>query len=427
MSQTAEITESRVGREERNTSVEMKAADLVGAPQPVTRPAEVPPVVAARWPSLKFVTPLLVVSLAAALIVTLTANWNLWEGGRAEQATDDASVRGDLTPLSTKVAGIVRDVKVADYQQVHKGDLLFELQDDDYQAQVAQATAAVEAAKAAIGNNVRQRSLQDARIDRAKEGIDQANAQIAAAQAGISAAQADVARTALERQRQEALLATQSSTKQHVETAVADQQRFAAQEASRSADLQEAKTGLRSNEIAVEAERRSKAVLESQEQQLFADLQAKEAALAVTKINLGYTKIFAPVTGTVSVRAARQGEVLNVGQPICTIVDFTDTWVRAALPETQADHIGIGDALKIRLPGGTITSGKVFYKSAEADFATQRDVNRRKRDIKTIVLKVRLDNPKGAYVPGMTAEVLVSPDQLAGKSNGPNVAAGQQP
>ena len=88
--------------------------------------------------------------------------------------------------------------------------------------------------------------------------------------------------------------------------------------------------------------------------------------------------------------------------------------MRAAIPETDADHIGLGDTLRVRLPGGTITSGKVFFKSAEADFATQRDVGRRKRDIRTIVLKVRLDNPKGAYVPGMTAEVLVSPEQLKG-------------
>jgi len=143
-----------------------------------------------------------------------------------------------------------------------------------------------------------------------------------------------------------------------------------------------------------------------------ADLANAEEQKKQAEVRLGYTKIYAPVTGTVSVRAAREGEVLNVGQPIVTIVDLTDTWVRAAIPETQADHIGLGDTLRVRLPGGTITSGKVFFKSAEADFATQRDVNRRKRDIKTIVLKVRLDNPKGAYVPGMTAEVLVSPDQL---------------
>ena len=145
-----------------------------------------------------------------------------------------------------------------------------------------------------------------------------------------------------------------------------------------------------------------------------AQLANAEAQLKEAEVRLGYTKVYAPVTGTVSVRAAREGEVLTAGQPIVTIVDFGDTWVRAAIPETESDHIGLGDTLRIRLPGGTVTWGRVFFKSPEADFATQRDVSRRKRDIKTIVLKVRLDNPKGAYVPGMTADVLVSPNQRKG-------------
>src|SRR5208282_2125905 len=145
-------------------------------PAPVTPPASppaatspvqsehAPPQPKAHWPWLKYVTPVVVVLLAAAVLITLTRDWNAWEGGKIEQVTDDAMVRGDLTPLSTKVAGIVRDVKVSDYQKVRAGDLLVELQDDDYQAQLAQATAAVEAAKAAIENNRRQRELQDARI-----------------------------------------------------------------------------------------------------------------------------------------------------------------------------------------------------------------------------------------------------------------------
>src|ERR1700752_110833 len=89
-----------------------------------------------RWQ--KYVTPVLAVLLALAVLVTVTRSWNSWEGGKAEQVTDDAYVRGDLTPLSTKVTGIVRAVHVADYQQVKKGDLLLELQDGDYQAEVAQ-------------------------------------------------------------------------------------------------------------------------------------------------------------------------------------------------------------------------------------------------------------------------------------------------
>jgi HlyD family secretion protein len=155
------------------------------------------------------------------------------------------------------------------------------------------------------------------------------------------------------------------------------------------------------------------------------DLKSAVAQKNQAAVRLGYTNVYAPVSGTISVRAARQGEVVNIGAPIVTIVDLTDTWARAAIPETYADHIGYGDVLRVRMPGGTITSGKVFFKGVEGDFATQRDVSRRKRDIRTIVLKVRLDNPKGAFVPGMTAEVLVSPEQLKGGTP-QSAAAGQQ-
>ena len=155
-----------------------------------------------------------------------------------------------------------------------------------------------------------------------------------------------------------------------------------------------------------------------------ADLKNAIAQKNSAEVRLGYTKIYAPVTGTVSVRAARQGEVVNIGAPIVTVMDLSDTWVRAEIPETYSDHIGYGDSLKVQFPGGTTTTGKVFFKGVEADFATQRDVSRRKRDIKTIVLKVRLENPKGAYVPGMTAEVLVTPEQL--KGNGTQSTAAEQ-
>jgi membrane fusion protein (multidrug efflux system) len=301
-----------------------------------------------RWPWLKILTPTLVLLLAAAVIITMTHDWNTWEGGRLEQVTDDASVRGDLTPLSTKVAGIVRDVKVSDYQKVHGGDLLVELQDDDYQAQLAQATAAVEAAKAAIENNRKQRELQDARIDKALAGIDQAKSQIAAAEAGINAVHADVVRSSAERTRQEALLATHAATQQKVEAAVADEQRFAAQAASREADLAQAKTALRSNEIGVEAERRSKEVLESQDQQLVADLHAKEAALTVAQVNLNYTKIHAPADGTVGERQVRTGQLVSPGTQVLTFVAETK-WVQANYRETQLTHMKVGDPAEIRI------------------------------------------------------------------------------
>src|ERR1700728_3310926 len=227
--------------------------------QPAPRPGS-------RWQS--FITPVLIVLLALAVLIAITRDWNAWEGGKVEQVTDDAYVRGDLTPLSTKVAGIVHAVDVADYQQVHRGDLLVELRDDDYQAQVDQAKAAVEAARAGIEENLRERQLQDTRIAKALTGVDQAKAQIASAEAGKDAVQAELTRARSERKRQEGLYQTHSTTEQTLEAAVAAEGNFSAQLASRDADLNQAQTTLRSSELAAEAERRSKVVLESQGMQL---------------------------------------------------------------------------------------------------------------------------------------------------------------
>jgi membrane fusion protein, multidrug efflux system len=330
------------------------ATSSASAPAPA--PSAVPPAprVVEQVPShskpawQQYGTPLIVLLLALAIIVTITRNWNGWEGGRIEQVTNDAYVRGDLTPLSTKVAGLVREVKVNDYQQVRKGDLLVQLDDDDYKAQLAQAAAGVEAAKAALENNRRQRQLQDSKIERALAGIDQANAQIAAAQAGKDAVQADVTRTRAERNRQEALVRTNSTTQQKVEAAVADEQRFTGQYASREADLSQAHTLLRSNELAAEAERRGKAVLESQESQSVADLHAKEAALEVARVNLGYTRILAPADGTVGERQVRPGQLVSPGTQVMSFVENI-RWVAANFRETQLTNIKIGDVAEIRV------------------------------------------------------------------------------
>jgi membrane fusion protein (multidrug efflux system) len=298
--------------------------------------------------SLRFGTPIAVLLLAGAIVVTMTRNWSAWEGGRVEQVTNDAFVRGDVTPLSTKVAGLVRDVAVSDYQSVHKGDELVRLVDDDYRAQVAQASAAVEAARAALENNRRQRELQDTRIARADAGIEQANAQIAAAIAGKAAVEADVTRTRAERSRQEGLFAAGSTTQQKVEAAVADEQRFMAQASSRDADLTQARTLLRSNELGVETERRTKSVLESQEMQLRADVLARQAALDAAQINLRYTQIVAPADGTVGERQVKPGQLVSPGTQVIPFI-ATERWVQANFRETQLTNISVGDAADIRI------------------------------------------------------------------------------
>jgi membrane fusion protein (multidrug efflux system) len=380
---------------------------------PNVQPPATPPAPPSRWKN--YLTPVLVVLLALAVLIAVTRNWNSWEGGHVEQVTDDAYVRGDLTPLSTKVAGIVQSVGVSDYQQVHKGDLIVELEDNDYQAQVSQANAAVEAARAAIENNLRQRQLEDARIDKALAGIDEAKAQIAAAQAGKDAVEAQLIRARSERKRQEDLRQANAATQQKLEAAVADEQQLAAQFVSRDADLSAARTGLRSSELAVEAERRQKIVLESQEQQLTADLRAKEASLVVTQVNVGYTKIYAPGDGSVGERQVRPGQLVSPGTQVIAFVD-SKRWVQANYKETQLTNVRVGDAAEIRVDQfpGQVFHGKVIEiaPASGSQFALLPPDNATgnfTKVVQRIPVKIALDDTNQASIlrPGLSVTATV--------------------
>jgi len=353
-------------------------------------PVAAKPSLAQRLKSL--LVPALILVMAAGILFLIAGNWNTWASDRASQETDDAYVRADLTPLSTKVAGLVATVAVSDYQPVKAGDLLVQLRDDDFRAQVRQAEAAVAYGEDALVNNQRQKELQDARILQAEDGIRAAQADIAAAEAGIDAAksaianaksgivgsQADVERTTLERRRQEALIATQSATRQKLEQVVADAERFRAQLASRDSDLSSATAQLASREAdlaraharfestkaELEAQKRQRAVMDSQELLLRADLNAKRASLALAQVNLGYTRIVAPESGIVSERKVRPGQLVNPGTQVISLVQ-RDVWVDANYKETQVRHIRAGDAAEIHVDAfpGTIFRGKVDHVS----------------------------------------------------------------
>jgi membrane fusion protein, multidrug efflux system len=331
---------------------------------------------------------IVILCLAIGLVFFLSSNWTTWAGEREQQKTDDAYVRADVTPLSTKAAGIVASVEVGDYQAVKAGDLLVRLRDEDFRAQVDQAVAAVQAAESGLVNNQRQKELQDARVQQAQTGISTAEAEIAAAQAGIQAANsaianatsalaatnADVQRTSLERKRQEALVAAESATRQRLEQAVADEERFRAQRdsreaeidsakaqlASRQADLNRANAHLESNRAEVEAQHRQRSVLDSQEMTLRADVKAKQAALEAARTNLGYTRIAAPEDGIVGERKVRAGQLVSPGTQVVSLVQ-RQVWVQANYRETQLRNIREGDRAEIRIDAfpGLIWQGRV--------------------------------------------------------------------
>src|ERR1700733_7673088 len=198
------------------------------------------------------IIPVVTLGVAAVLLFSIRGCWTSWEGGSAEQRTDNAYLRADLTPLSTRISGTVKKLDVGDYEPVKPGQLLVQLDDDDYRADLEEAKAALAGAQAELEDNQAAKRIQDAEIENAETGIAQAAAAVNAAKAGLSAVQPDVVRTEIERKRQEALLAAKATTHEQLEQAVADADRFSGNLASQQAGLERAEAGLASSRAMLE-------------------------------------------------------------------------------------------------------------------------------------------------------------------------------
>lgn len=317
------------------------------------------------------------------------------------------TVDSNQVVVSARIGGRIEKLPVDEGTQVRAGDLIAQLDTAELEAQLR----AFEAGTASMRSQVSaSQSREELASGETSSAVRAAQAQLDAARAQLAEARADLERVRLDNERIVALanagVASEQDRDRSVQALKAAQARVASLEDQvRAAQAEVNAAQARTHE----AHAAASTVYATRAQAEQAAAQALE-----TRTRLGYTRVTAPLDGTVSVRVAREGEVVAAGQPIVTIVDLNDTWVRAGLPETQATRIAIGDTLKVRLPSGETIEGRVIFKSAESDFATQRDVSRSKRDIRTVVLKVRVDNSRKTLVPGMTAEVLVPTDKLPG-------------
>jgi membrane fusion protein (multidrug efflux system) len=330
--------------------------------------------------------------IAGAIVVLFTTQWTRWVGGGTREDTDDAYVRGDVTPLSAQVDGRVTHVAVDDFQYVKAGDLLLQIDDTDYRARVAQAEADLAGAQAAIDNIKARKAAQ--------------KAQVADAESAMSATAADAERTRLEANRQRTLYATTYGTPQKVEQADADAKRFAATLAGRQAEL--------------DAQRRQLAVLDTQESELRAAAKAKTAALDLAKINLGYTRIAAPVSGVVSERGVRDGQYAHAGTQIISVVPLDNVWVVANYKETQLTHVVVGQGAEVRVDTfpGVVVSAKVeaIAPASGSQFSLLPPDNATGNFTKVVQripvkLSLKPDNPlAGKLRPGMSIEATILTD-----------------
>jgi membrane fusion protein (multidrug efflux system) len=367
------------------------SAPATGGPPPASAPnagAPAPRTGRAR----EMIGRIVVLVVAIGVAVLFATQWDRWIGDSTRQVTDDAYIRGDVTPLSAQVDGYVRHVAVDDFQHVKAGDSLLEIDDADYRAKVAQAEADLLGAQAAIDNIKARKETQ--------------HAAVAEAESTVNATQADVTRTQEEADRQRALLATTFGTQQKVEQAVADQRRLAATLARNQAEL--------------DSEKRQFAVLDTQESQLRAEAKAKQAALDLAKINLGYTRIIAPVAGEVSERGVREGQYVHAGTQVISVVPLDNVWAIGNYKETQLTHVAIGQRAEIRVdtfPGVVIkatvdsiapASGSQF-SLLPPDNATGNFT----KVVQRIPVKLRIgpDNPlAGHLLPGMSVETTILTD-----------------
>jgi HlyD family secretion protein len=309
-------------------------------------------------------------------------------------------VDGNEIIVSPQITGRIINLAVDEGSQVKKGELIAELDPKELQANLAAAQANVTSLESQVNAANHNYTWTDdqtgAAIEQAKARVTSSNAQLDQAQAQLTLDQSDLARMQNLFNKKEVSAQDYDHSVAAVKMAQANVDALQQSAQAESAALNEA-----------QANRKQVDVRQSDISSTLAQLEQSRAAAAQVAAQLGYTKIYAPSDGIVSVRVAKQGEVVAQGAPIVVLVDVNHLWVRADVEETYIDQIGFGQTMRVRMPSGDVVQGQVFFKGVENDFATERDVSRTKRDIKTFAIKVSLPPDDGRLFMGMTATVLL--------------------
>jgi membrane fusion protein (multidrug efflux system) len=277
-----------------------------------------PPVPSSRPTIVRLALPILAIIIAISFVVLATSRWDIWMGARAVQSTDDAYIRAQTTRLSSRVAGAVKAVAVNDFQRVTAGDLLVQIDPSDYEAQVAQAEAALGGAQAALDNLNNQVELQYATI--------------AQAEAQRASAEAQEVQAEQELERQKSLSLSESGTRQRFEQATAAQAK--------------AQADVKASRAVIAAQRHQLEVLNGTKKQRAADVMQAKATLDGAKLKLGYTRIVAPFDGVTSERQVQPGDYVNVGTNLISVVP-PDVYVIANFKETQLGRVKPGQPVDI--------------------------------------------------------------------------------
>lgn len=338
--------------------------------------------------------------IGAVFVIALVAYLLTTPRGREIPLT--GIVDGNEVIVSPQITGRIINLTVDEGSEVKKGDLIAELDPKELEASLAAARANVASLEAQVHEANHNYSWTN---DQTDASLKQAESMLTSTRAQLDQARANLWRDENDFKRSQSLFDSgveSAQDRDHAEaTLKASQANVKSLEESVGA--QEAGLGV------AQANRKQVDVRQSEVATTIAQLEQARASAAQTATQLGYTKIYAPIDGIVSVRVAKQGEVVSQGSPIVVVVDVDHLWVRADVEESYIDSVQFGQTLRVQLPSGRVLDGQVFFKGVENDFATQRDVSRTKRDIKTFAIKVAVPNEGRKLFTGMTATVLLPP------------------
>lgn len=361
-----------------------------------------------------------VIIIGVVVLLAIIAGLFYWRSTFTED-TDDAQVDGNLYQVSSRVAGQVVHVDVEEQQMVHAGDPIAEVDPRDFQvaleqaqANLANAQADYEQAKVNVPiTSVTTRTqvlTSTSDVASTEAGVSQAEAQAQAANERIQQAKANALKAQIDVDRYTPLVKNDVISKQQfdqaVATASADQ--AALNEAERTAaasqdQIRQARARL-AQARSQQAQSRSTApkqvaVQQAREQAAMAAVQQAQARLDQAKLNMGYTKITAPITGIVSRKTVAVGANLSVGQSLLTIVPLEDLWVTANFKETQLDKMRVGQPVELSIDalGGRKFDGHVAQiggatGSALSLFPPENATGNYVKVVQRIPVRINFDN-----------------------------------
>jgi membrane fusion protein (multidrug efflux system) len=387
--------------------------------------------------------------IGTILFAIVAVVWKLYSSGHV--STDDAQVAGHIIVISPKATGFIKKVYLSDNQEVQKGQLLSEIDDSDYRVRSAQAEADLAVAQATAQASSTQVSVTSqtttSLVDQAQAGVEMAQAGIATAQkdleqtrAMLRAAEADVvaansnlkksqddvtryrrlaAKEEIPRQQLESVENTEVAAQSRVTSAVQNEQAARAKVAwaearvtQARAQLSDAQARLLAAKTAPDQVRISKAQASNSD----ARVQRAQADLEARRLDLSYTKIYAPEHGVISKKSVEVGQNVAIGQPLMAIIPLDDVWVEANFKETQLKNVRAGQEADIDVDtySGKTVHGKVDSVSAGtgAVFSLLPPENATGNYVKVvqrIPVKIALaeQNPNVILRPGMNVVVTI--------------------